>query len=181
MACARQDPDGQGSTSSLGGSVLTADQLGLYSADVVSGFAFELHGSLPDAVAALATLVQLATIVAVWILYRRGPANGQRLVVAAAAAVTGFAAFGKVLSPQFLIWLVPLVPLASGLLAPGLLLAALGLTQAFFPSRYRGVLDIAGETWLVLGRNLVLVALSPSSRSCELSEVDDEAVHRIRS
>ena len=43
--------------------------------------------------------------------------------------------------------------------APGLLLAALGLTQAFFPDRYRGVLDIGGETWLVLARNLVLVAL----------------------
>ena len=35
-----------------------------------------------DAVATLATLVQLAAIVAVWILYRRGPATGQRLVVA---------------------------------------------------------------------------------------------------
>ena len=126
---------------------------------MVSGFAFELHGSLPDAVATLATLVQLTAIVAVWILYRRGPATGQRLVVAAAAAVTAFAAFGKVLSPQFLIWLIPLVPLAGGFVAPGLLLAALGLTQAFFPDRYRGVLDIGRETWLVLGRNLVLVAL----------------------
>jgi hypothetical protein len=145
---------------SLGGSILAAaDRLGLYSADVVSGFAFELHGSLPDAVATVATLVQLAVVVAVWILYRRGPATERRLVVAMAAAVAAFAAFGKVLSPQFLIWLVPLVPLAGGLVAPGLLLAALGLTQAFFPDRYRGVLDIKGETWLVLGRNLVLVAL----------------------
>jgi uncharacterized membrane protein len=145
---------------SLGGSILAAaDRLGLYSADVVSGFAFELHGSLPDAVATMATLVQFAAVVTVWILYRRGPATGQRLVVAAAAAVVGFAAFGKVLSPQFLIWLVPLVPLGEGVVAPGLLLGALGLTQAFFPSRYRGVLDIGAETWLVLGRNLVLVAL----------------------
>jgi uncharacterized membrane protein len=145
---------------SLGGSILTAaDRLGLYGADVVSGFAFELHGSLPDAVALLATLVQVAAVVAVWVLYRRGPANGHRLVVAAAAAVVAFTAFGKILSPQFLIWLIPLVPLAGGVVAPGLLLAALGLTQAFFPSRYRGVLDIGGETWLVLGRNAVLVAL----------------------
>ena len=145
---------------SLGGSILAAmDRLGAYKADVVSGFAFELDGSLPDAVATLAVLVQLAAVVAVWILYRRGQATGQRLVVAAAAAVTAFIAFGKILSPQFLIWLIPLVPLAGGLLAPGLLLTALGLTQAFFPDRYRGVLDIGGETWLVLGRNLVLVAL----------------------
>ena len=145
---------------SLGGSILAgADRLGLYAANVVSGFAFELDGSLPDSVATLATIVQLAAVVAVWILYRRGPANEPRLVVAVAAAVTAFAAFGKVLSPQFLIWLIPLVPLAAGLVAPALLLAALGLTQAFFPGRYRGVLDIGSETWLVLGRNLVLVAL----------------------
>jgi hypothetical protein len=145
---------------SLGGSILAAaDRLGLYTADVVSGFAFELDGSFPDAVATLATFVELAAVVAVWILYRRGPSTGQRLVVAAAAGVVAFAAFGKVLSPQFLIWLIPLVPLAEGLVAPGLLLVALGLTQAFFPDRYRGVLDIGGETWLVLGRNLVLVAL----------------------
>ncbi|HEX4929260.1 MAG TPA: hypothetical protein VFV62_01025 [Gaiellaceae bacterium] len=145
---------------SLGGSILAAaDRLGLYGADVVSGFAFELHGSLADAVAVLATLLQLAAVVAVWILYRRGPATGHRLVVSAAAAVAAFAAFGKVLSPQFLIWLIPLVPLAGGLVAPGLLLAALALTQAFFPDRYRGVLDIGSETWLVLGRNIVLVAL----------------------
>jgi hypothetical protein len=145
---------------SLGGSILAAaDRAGLYAADVVSGFAFELDGSLPDTVATLATLVQLAAVVAIWILYRRGPATEQRLVVAMAAAVAAFAAFGKVLSPQFLIWLIPLVPLARGLVAPGFLLAALGLTQAFFPDRYRGVLDIESETWLVLGRNLVLVAL----------------------
>jgi len=145
---------------SLGGSILAAaDRIGLYGADVVSGFAFELDGSLPDTVATLATLVQLAAAIAVWILYRRGPATGQRLVVSAAAAVAAFAAFGKVLSPQFLIWLVPLVPLAGGLVAPALLLAGLGLTQAFFPDRYRGVLEIGSETWLVLGRNLVLVAL----------------------
>ena len=68
---------------SLGGSILAAaDRLGLYSADVVSGFAFELDGSLPDAVATLATLVQLAALVAVWILFRRGTATEQRLVVA---------------------------------------------------------------------------------------------------
>jgi hypothetical protein len=145
---------------SLGGSILAAaDRLGVYGADVLSGFAFELHGSLADAVATLAVLVQLAAMVAVWILYRRGPATAQRLVVAAAAGMTAFIAFGKVLSPQFLIWLIPLVPLARGLVAPGLLLAALGLTQAFFPVRYRGVIDIGPETWLVVGRNAVLVAL----------------------
>ena len=145
---------------SLGGSLLAAaDRVGIYTAEVVGGFAFELDGTLPDVVATLATLLQLAALVAAWVLFKRGPATPQRLVVAAAASVAAFAAFAKVLSPQFLIWLLPLVPLAGGIAAPALLLVALGLTQAFFPSRYRGVLDLEGETWLVVARNLVLVAL----------------------
>ncbi len=145
---------------SLGGSLLAAaDRVGVYTAEVVGGFAFELEGTLPDVVATFATLLQLAALVATWILFRRGPATPQRLVVAAAASVAAFAAFGKVLSPQFLIWLLPLAPLARGVAAPALLLVALGLTQSFFPSRYRGVLDLEGETWLVLARNLVLIVL----------------------
>ena len=47
----------------------------------------------------------------------------------------------------------------EGLLAPGLLLAALGLTQSFFPGRYDRVVDIGPEIWLVVTRNLVLLAL----------------------
>ena len=145
---------------SLGGSLLAAlDRLGVYNADVVPGFAFELDGRLPDVTASLATLAQLAAVAATWILFRRGPATPARLVLAAAAAVVAFAAFGKVLSPQFLIWLLPLVPLAGGLAAPALLLAALGLTQWFFPGRYGDVIALGGSTWIVLARNLVLVAL----------------------
>ena len=146
---------------SLGGSTLAAlDRLGLYGAEVVSGFAYELEGSLPSAVATLSTLVQLAAIVATWVLFRRGPATPERLVLAAAAGVVAFAALGKVLSPQFLIWLIPLVPLAAGLVAPGLLLATLALTYAFFPGRYGDVVALGDSTWLVLARNLVLVALT---------------------
>jgi hypothetical protein len=112
-------------------------------------------------VAALSTGLQLAAIVAVWLLYRRGRLG---LFAASAAAVTAFVAFGKVLSPQFLIWLVPLVPLVAGrrgLAACALLLAAMVLTQIWFPSRYwafaRGFRE--WEAWVVLARDLVLVAL----------------------
>jgi hypothetical protein len=73
-------------------------------------------------------------------------------------------AFGKVLSPQFLIWLIPVVPLVRGrrgLGAGALLAVALALTQIWFPFRYyRLSLDFeAGLSWVLLARDLTLVAL----------------------
>ena len=68
------------------------------------------------------------------------------------------------LSPQFLIWLIPVVPLVRGrrgLAASGLLAAALVLTQLWFPFRYWDLaLEFdAAASWLVLVRDLVLLAL----------------------
>jgi hypothetical protein len=76
--------------------------------------------------------------------------------------VAGFVAFGKVLSPQFLIWLIPLVPLVAGrigIVASGLLGAALVTTQLWFPSRYWDVVALEGAAWLVFVRDLLLVAI----------------------
>jgi hypothetical protein len=124
-----------------------------------------LAGAGADALAVASTLVQAAALVAIWAWYARGPAGRERLLAAAAGAVCAFVAFGKVLSPQFLIWLVPLVPLVRGrrgIAASALLAVALVLTQLWFPFRYW---DLALEfdplaSWLVLGRDLVLVALT---------------------
>jgi glycosyl transferase family 87 len=123
-----------------------------------------LAGAGPDALAVLQTVLQLATLLGVWIWFARGPADRERLVRACAAAVCAFVAFGKVLSPQFLIWLIPLVPLVRGrrgLAAGGLLAVALVLTQLWFPFRYWDlVLHFrALPSWLVLARDLTLVAL----------------------
>jgi hypothetical protein len=124
-----------------------------------------LVGTGADVLSAASTLVQAAALIAIWLWYARGPAERGRLLAASAAAVCAFVAFGKVLSPQFLIWLIPLVPLIGGrrgLAASGLLAAALVLTQIWFPFRYW---ELALEfdtvaSWLVLVRDLVLVALT---------------------
>jgi hypothetical protein len=123
-----------------------------------------LTGALPDGLATAQTVVQIGAVVALWIAFARGPAERERLVRYSAAALTAFVAFGKVLSPQFLIWLVPLVPLVRGrrgLAAAGLLAAALVLTQLWFPFRYWNLAlrFSALPSWLVLARDLVLVAL----------------------
>jgi hypothetical protein len=69
-----------------------------------------------------------------------------------------------VLSPQYLIWLVPFVLLVRGgrgFVAGGLLFLALGLTQTWFPWHYwRLALDHASPwSWYLLARDLALVAL----------------------
>ncbi|HEX7524784.1 MAG TPA: glycosyltransferase 87 family protein, partial [Gaiellaceae bacterium] len=82
-------------------------------------------------VAALFTCVQIGGLLALWIAFARGPATRDRFLRYAAASVCAFIAFGKVLSPQFLLWLVPLVPLVRGrrgITATALLAAALVLT-----------------------------------------------------
>jgi uncharacterized membrane protein len=114
------------------------------------------------AVAALFAVLQLATLVALWIAFARGPATGDRLVRYSAAAVCAFIAFGKVLSPQFLLWLIPLVPIVRGrrgVVATVLLTLAFGLTQVWFPRRYWDYVYAFDGAGAVLARNLALVAL----------------------
>ena len=123
-----------------------------------------LTGTAPDILAVLQSILQAAALVATWILFARGPASTSRLVLASAAALVAFVSLGKVLSPQFLVWLIPVIPLVAGrrgLTASALLATALVLTQLWFPYRYWELALHFGtlESWLVLVRDLVLVAL----------------------
>jgi hypothetical protein len=149
---------------SLGAAILlAAHQLGLYDPTVVSTHGSQnLSGPLPDALAAIETGLQLAALVAVWILFARGRPDRDRLLAASAAATVAFIAFGKVLSPQFLIWLLPLVPLvggSAGIAACWVFAGALVTTQLWFPHRYWHVVALEQAGWLVLIRDLLLVAL----------------------
>jgi hypothetical protein len=123
-----------------------------------------LAGTAPDVLAVGQTVLQAAALLATWILFARGPANPSRLLLASAAALVAFVSLGKVLSPQFLIWLIPVIPLVvgrRGLAAATLLAAALVFTQLWFPYRYWDLALQFGtlESWLLLVRDLVLVAL----------------------
>ena len=148
---------------SLGSAVfLAAHHLFGVDLEMRSGHGSQNLAGLGPAVAGVVlTLAQLAVLAWIWL---RRPGTAEELVRWSAAALVAFVALGKVLSPQFLIWLAPLVPLVAGrrgLHAAALLALALVLTQLWFPYRYW---DLALEfdeaaSWLVLARDLVLVGL----------------------
>jgi hypothetical protein len=116
------------------------------------------HGGI----AAALSIAQALALAGLWVAFARGPATGERLARYAAACACAFVAFDKVLSPQYLLWLIPLVPLvrgARGLVAGGLLAAAGVLTQVWFPQRYFDYAEQFRLAGVVLARDLVLVAL----------------------
>jgi uncharacterized membrane protein len=116
------------------------------------------HGALGAVLSALGALA----VVGAWSAFARGPVTRDRFVRYAVAAVCGFVAFDKVLSPQYLLWLIPLVPLVRGrrgVGATGLLTVACVLTQVWFPQRYFAYADSFELAWVVLLRDVVLVAL----------------------
>jgi Glycosyltransferase family 87 len=124
-----------------------------------------LVGHVPRVLAAVQTALQIAALLGVWVLFARTRATREGLLRASAAALVVFVALGKVLSPQFLIWLVPVVPLVRGrrgLGASAGLAVALVLTQLWFPFRYWDLANHfdAFASWVVLARDVVLVALA---------------------
>ena len=144
---------------SLGAGVLLAgDRIGAYDAHVVKRLhpaaTRDLVGGLPHALGYLTSVLALLAVVAVWLVHyrRRG-----RLELAFAAAIAGVLAFAKVLSPQYLVWLIPFVPF-GGVAAAVLFVAALALAQSWY-FHYRELWTVGPQVWPLLARNVLLVAL----------------------
>ena len=109
----------------------------------------------------LTTLLQAVAVATVWWLYARGSRGPERLVLASAAAVTGFLVFNRFVSPQYVVWLIPLVllvPGATGAAAIALVVGALVLAQIWF-FHYSHLFQLEGISWLVVARNALLLAL----------------------
>jgi uncharacterized membrane protein len=153
---------------SLGAAALTAlQQLGGPSVVTTTSYGSQnVAGGAADAVAAVSSAFEIAAVLGIWLLFARvRRPGGEALVLACAAAVATMVALGKVFSPQYLIWLVPLVPLVRGrrgILASVLLFIALGLTQTWFPANYWQLALAQSEPYaafLVL-RDLAILALA---------------------
>lgn len=145
--------------------LLAADRFGMYQAEVVRGstaaLSRDLEGVLPDALGAAATVAQVLAVGLAAMLLLRGRLDGDRLVLSTAVALAGFVAFARFVSPQYLVWLIPIVPLvggAAGLAGAALLGLALLAGQLWF-FHYRDVFAVEGVVWLVLVRDLLLVGL----------------------
>ena len=124
-----------------------------------------LTGAVAIVASGATTVLGVAALAFVWGRFARGDTDSaDRFAQYGAGAIVAFVVFGKVLSPQFLVWLlaaVVLVPGRRGVVASALLLAACGLTRLWFPGSYWALVKQFDPTasWLVLARDVVLVAV----------------------
>jgi hypothetical protein len=128
-----------------------------------------LDGGAADALGLLSTALLLGAAVALTALTARRPSR-DALVISSLAIVLAFVAFGKVFSPQYACWLLPLAAVAAARGAPlgaALTAAAALVTQLWFPGHYFDV--VTQHAWAVVAvgaRNvIVLLALAATARA----------------
>ena len=126
---------------------------------------YNLEGAVPDLVGTVQTIVLGAAGIAIVVLLFRGKPTRDRLVLGCAAALTAYVAFGRVLSPQYVIWLIAPVAIVRAhrwqieLVA---LVVALLLTSWYYPRWYVDYYIVEKPIWVavVVGRNFVLAGLA---------------------
>ena len=139
--------------------------LGIGAVEVSFGsFSFNLVGDAAATAPGLLRLLQLPVLggtlvlgsVAVW---RSGRARETSLVVACVAVLLAMLVTNPVLSTQYVIWVLPLVPLLPGRVRWPLV-GAIGLTALLFPWLYSGLvaLEPLPAVVLVARNGLLLVA-----------------------
>ena len=153
---------------SLGASILIGlhNWVGLDPGHVIYTFlSFNLDGDLAGTASTVQSLALGAALLALWVVAALGAVSRARFVVSCAAVLCTTVALAKVLSPQYVIWLVPAIAVLTpvwGLRPLAGLGAVLALTQLYYPGMYaRYLLRFdAGATIAILERNLALVALA---------------------
>jgi hypothetical protein len=149
---------------------LGLDKLGLIRFVIVNDYhSTGLRGSGPALIATGATVLLLVLVVgcAVWcqrVFARTGSPQDQTVLIAGTAAtIITLTITGKVLSPQYMMWLLPVtlvIPGWRGRVAIPWIIVALLLTEVLFPIHFWGLthVEIYPVRLLTL-RNLALIAL----------------------
>ncbi len=131
-----------------------------FGANQVAGTGVELASSL--SLPATVVLLLLTSFV-MYRKYRSGGLAPESFPRHAAAFVLAFMVASKVLSPQYMLWLLPLVPLVGGKVGKGvsgLLIASCLLTTLIYPLHYESLLALASPgKELLAARNLLLVVM----------------------
>jgi hypothetical protein len=121
---------------------------------------FSVAGSGADEIATLQSLLQLGLIAAIAVVFARSRRGPTELVAAAAATVAVAGVAGKVLSPQFLLWLAPFAALADTA-ALVLFAGACVATRLVFTGAFGELADLpSGTVALLAVRNALLLALT---------------------
>ncbi len=132
------------------------------------GGGWSVFGPGAGAAASAHTLAQVAGIAGAAVLFARSERGRWDLMAAAATTLAAGAFLGKVLSPQFLLWVAPAIVLARAALPVALFTAAMLATNVLFPDRYEGLLARHdGEIWLLVARNALLVATLAALFACQ--------------
>ena len=173
--------------------LLLASKYSGYSVSIMNSYgSHNVFSSLSNTLASLSApvtmLVMLAGYGVYWSRSRDDSAavwDSSQVIRFAAVIVAIFIFGGKVFSPQFLIWLLPLIPLIKGRdrgIILGVFAAVLLLTQWEFPARYwelyllqkQLVLEVAARNAL-LGLLIVIMMVSPGRDRGIVTEAAPEA------
>ncbi len=127
----------------------------------------DLAGAGVEATRTVMNVLLAAALSLLWISAARSRHDPREdLLRYAAATVAILLALGTVLSPQYIVWLIPLVPLVGGRRGTAamllLLVVAAALTKIWIPDQYFEFQDslLAGQGSLLLARNLALLAIA---------------------
>ncbi len=151
------------------GFLLVAGELGLYSVEMVFDFGSWNHaGPLADTLSGASTfLLIIFLLMAYWFIYHRmqpGKSQFTRLGAYSLLVISILLVASKVLSPQYIIWLFPLLPLLFHrwrYAIPAVFVLIGGLTYYIFPLNYLALLELdTGIVLVLFFRNILLVLLA---------------------
>jgi uncharacterized membrane protein len=147
---------------------LIAGKLGWISTQLgFSAGSWNITGPLADTLSTLSTVTLLFfLLMSYWFIYSRIQPGNSRILDLGTYSLLAIAVFlisNKVLSPQYLIWLIPLIPLMCGMrYTIWVVFAVIGaLTYYIFPLHYVELIYL--ETWpiaILLVRNILLILLT---------------------